>query len=124
MKRIIFILTAFLLCLGNTSHARPGLTITKDIAIQYLSEDVRRFERHVNVNVNRELKTHEFDALVSFTFNCGYRVTGDLKSYINLNLTDKVKEKLSLYHHAGKKDLPGIIRRRAAECKVYEFGLY
>lgn len=110
--------------IGNTSHAGPGKVITNDIAQTYLLEDCKRFEKHVNLNVNRKLKMYEYHSLVSFTFNVGYRITGDLRTYINLGLTDKVTGKLNLYTHAGKKVLNGLVRRRAAECKLYSFGIY
>lgn len=108
---------------GNTSHAKPGKTITKEIALQYLMEDLRRFEKHVNKNAGRELRWYEFDPLVSFTFNCGYRFTGELRTAVNLQQTIRVKAKLMQYVHAGKKVLPGLVRRRSAECKYYD-GLY
>ena len=52
---------------GSGPHAR----ITKAEAQDLLRFDVRRFEDTINRIVAVPLEQHEFDALVSFTFNVG-----------------------------------------------------
>lgn len=106
--------------IGNTTKAKPGKIITYQIAQQYLQEDLKRFERHINANATRKLKWYEFDALTSFCFNVGYRFRGDLAMYVNNNLTEKVVSRLKLYVHAGSKTLAGLVRRRLAETELYK----
>jgi lysozyme len=108
---------------GNTSHARPGRTITKEIAEQYLTEDLRRFERDINRHSERQLKWHEFDALASFEYNCGYKFRNRLKDAVNKNMTAKACYYLRQFVHAKGKRLKGLERRRESECKLYEFGV-
>ena len=109
---------------GNTSKAKPGMTITKETAIIWLQEDCRRFERHVNTNCNRQLNQTKYDALVSFTFNCGYRIRGNLRTALNIGEDETVCSLISQYVHAKGKVLKGLERRRKAEIKLYKNGLY
>jgi GH24 family phage-related lysozyme (muramidase) len=49
----------------------PGKIITLDEADRLLEKDLQRFEAAVNGGVVVPLTQHQFDALVSFTFNVG-----------------------------------------------------
>ena len=59
---------------------------------------------------------NQFDALVSFTFNCGAR---NLARLISDRSNDQIGEALLLYNKAGGKILNGLVRRRRAERDLY-----
>ena len=57
---------------GHTGpEVRPGLAWTDDQVKAVLVLDLDRFEQAVNDGVTVELAQHQFDALVSFSFNVG-----------------------------------------------------
>lgn len=57
---------------GTTgSEARPGRTITKKQGEEFLRADLRDDEASVKRLVTVPLTQYEFDALVSFVYNCG-----------------------------------------------------
>ena len=53
----------------QTSH--PGVTITQAEADNLLKQDLKRFEDAVNKLIEVPFNQNEFDATVSFTYNCG-----------------------------------------------------
>ena len=65
---------------GHTAGVSAGQAITQVQAEEYLRQDCRKFERCVNdaayVPITAQLNQNQFDALVSFAFNCG---AGNLK---------------------------------------------
>ncbi len=108
---------------GNTKFAKPGKRITKEKASAYLRYDLKRFECYVTRVIPRPLKWHEFDALVSFSFNLGYRLKNQLKTAIITRNTKLAVYKLRLYTKARVrgvlKELRGLVRRRNDEANLY-----
>jgi lysozyme len=97
----------------------------KDIqhAEELLKLTLIQFENNVSaLFFNVELKQNQFDALVSFAFNLG---TGALAKStlfkkVKLNPNDPTIEiEFNKWVNAGGKKLPGLIRRRKAEAKLY-----
>jgi GH24 family phage-related lysozyme (muramidase) len=103
---------------GHTKGVKLGQKITQAQADEYLRQDVASAEKAVskykyNYNIN------QFSALVSFTYNCG---PGNLK-LITSNGTrtlDQISARLPNYNKAGGHVLAGLIRRRAAEKKLFD----
>lgn len=107
---------------GHTSGVKQGMTITKTQANQYLKEDVKTSENAVEgYNHIYQWTQSEFDALVSFTFNCG---AGNLRTLLNNGIRTKaqISEKIVLYNKAGGQTLAGLVRRRKAEQKLFNSG--
>jgi lysozyme len=106
---------------GSTGpHVYEGLTITEEGAEAFLRADVMRFEEGVAKSAG-ECTQGQFDALVSFAFNLGL---GALRSSTLLKLHkagDHVgaAAQFGRWTLAGGKRLQGLIRRRAAEAKLY-----
>lgn len=103
---------------GHTKGVKLGQKITQAQADAYLRQDVASAEKAVskykyNYNIN------QFSALVSFTYNCG---AGNLKQITNNgNRTlEQISARLPNYNKAGGKVLTGLIRRRAAEKKLFD----
>lgn len=92
-----------------------GSTCTQSQAEEYLRQDVSSSERAVN-NLKRQWTQGQFDALVSFTYNCG---TGNLKTLCANRPADIIADKILLYNKAGGKVLNGLVRRRQAERELF-----
>ena len=56
---------------GSTRGVEMGDTITETQALELLEADVERHADSVREHVDVPLNQHQFDALVSFTFNVG-----------------------------------------------------
>lgn len=105
---------------GHTAGVKEGDTITQETADAYLRNDLEKYEKAVqNYDGIYHFNQNQFDALVSFTYNCG---VGNLK-----NLTQsgrrtlaQISVKLLLYNKAGGVVLRGLQRRRMAEKEIFD----
>jgi len=100
--------------------------ITRQRALQLLEEDAKQAGRAVRQAITQPLKQTEFDALVSFTFNCG---AGNLQSStlrrkLNAGNRAAVPAELMRWVYSGSKKLPGLVRRRQAEGALFANGRY
>lgn len=102
---------------GHTGDVFEGMEIDEEEANEYLDKDLARFEKHVQqYDSTYHWNQNEFDALVSFAFNVGgiHQLTG------NGSRTRKViAEKMLLYVNANGKKLPGLVKRRTEEHRVF-----
>ena len=113
---------------GHTRTARNGMTITEKIAEQLLIMDLLVAENEVNKQTEKlYLKQHQFDALVSFTFNVGigaFRNSTLLKRIkIDVNHPD-IPKQLNRWIYGGGKVLSGLVKRRKQEADIYTKGHY
>ena len=105
---------------GHTAGVKEGDIITQETAESYLRNDLVTYEKAVmNYDGIYHFNQNQFDALVSFTYNCG---AGNLK---NLTQSGKrtiaqISDKLLLYNKAGGVTLLGLQRRRAAEKVLFD----
>ena len=97
----------------------PGMKITPGQAEIYLKADLAKFEKDVD-NTGLSLNQNQFDALVSFTYNCG---AGNLKTLIKGRTLPEISEALLKYtKDNSKRVLPGLVRRRNAERALFLTG--
>lgn len=88
-----------------------------------LSNMLRHYEISVDSYTRDDITQSQFDALVSFAYNCGL---GNLKSStllkkVNANPNDPTIRQEFLKWNKGKgKVLPGLTKRRTAEADLYE----
>jgi len=106
---------------GHTAGVKPGDTITEGQAEQFLRDDLDQFEAAVYRLVNVTLSQHQFDALVSFTFNLG---EGNLKNSTllkKLNAGDYsgAAEEFPRWNRADGRVVEGLTRRRLAERDMF-----
>ena len=92
-----------------------GMTITKEKATEFLKKDLKKFEDAVN-GLKLDLNQNQFDALVSFAYNCG---PGNLKALCNGRSIEQIGNKITAYNKAGGKVLKGLVRRREEEQKLF-----
>lgn len=105
---------------GHTTGVKPGQTITQAQAEEYLRQDCRKFEAYVNnsayVPITGQLNQNQFDALVSFAFNCG---AGNLKKLCAGRRAAQIAAAMPQYCKAAGKTLTGLVRRRVAEVALF-----
>ena len=104
---------------GHTKNVNINDVITLEQANLYLLQDlkgtifcVNEYDKIYNFTQN------EFDALCSFTFNCG---KGNLNKLTNKGKRTKkeISEKILLYNNANGKTLNGLVKRRKAEHDLF-----
>jgi GH24 family phage-related lysozyme (muramidase) len=106
---------------GSTGpHVKEGMKITKEEAEKLLLKDVSRFEDGVNKLINIPLTQQQFDALVSFAFNCGIGALEESTLRRRLNSGEDpntvAREELKRWTNDG---LTGLVRRRKAETDLF-----
>jgi lysozyme len=87
-----------------------------------LREDLEKFEEGVRAAVKVALDQSQFDALVSFAYNCGL---GNLKSSTLLRKLNRrdfagAAREFAKWNKAGGRVLTGLTRRRAAEATLFQ----
>ena len=112
--------------IGHTSAAgapdvKPGMKITLQEAYDILNRDLDQYEDAVSKFVKVPLTQNQFDALVSFVYNVGVGAfqKSTLLKKLNAGQYDAVPNELMKWTKAGGKDLPGLVRRRRAECALW-----
>ena len=102
------------------SEVKYGQTITKTQAEQILKNDLIKYETAVTAyNYVYSWNQNEFDALVSFTFNCG---TGSLKNLLKNGTRSRaeIRNAILLYNKdVSGNTLAGLVRRRKAELELF-----
>ena len=105
---------------GHTKNVYESMSITQDEADRLLVEDVQMYANAVNKYVSKfNLNQNQFDALVSFAYNCGI---GSLDSVCSCNTLDEIRAELLLYVNGGGVRLPGLVRRRNEELALFNEG--
>lgn len=86
--------------------------------------DMVRFEAAVRRRVKVELTQHQFDALVSFTYNCGEGnlAKSGLLRRVNAKDFEGAVGEFPKWNRGGGKVLAGLTRRRAAEAALFRDG--
>ena len=111
---------------GHTSAAgvpevTPDLVITKDEAEGILKDDMGQYEEGVRKCVKVGLTQNQFDALVDFAYNAGVGALqkSTLLKKVNAEKFDEVPAEFMKWTKGGGKELPGLVRRRRAEVKLW-----
>lgn len=100
-----------------------GMSITQDQADNMLREDVKYYADAVDrYNSRFNFTQEEFDALTSFTYNCG---VGSLQAVMSCcNTKQEIAEECKLYNKGGGIILAGLVRRREEEYQLFMSGEY
>lgn len=107
---------------GHTIKVKIGMCISEELATHFLIEDVQRVEPVINSYDDIYHWTqNEFDALVSFAFNCGTRNLRRLLKY-GIRNKSQIANAFLLYTKSNGKVLRGLIRRRNAERELFVKG--
>lgn len=112
---------------GHTDEAKyplkvvPGLKITAQQADEILDVDLDDCEKAVNDQDKVPLTQGQFDALTSFTFNCGAGALAKLIAH-GLNRSDygATRAALDLYVYSAGEYMYGLQRRRDGEQALWD----
>lgn len=88
---------------------------TQQQADEQFVKDLVKYENYVN-NLGRNWTQNQFDALVSFTYNCG---PGSLASLCRNRTASQIADAILLYNKGGGKVLEGLTRRRKQERELF-----
>ena len=100
------------------ADVKPCMIITKDYADALLRLDLDTCERAVN-SFERNWTQNQFDALISFTFNCG---AANLRKLVKNRTNAQIGQAIVKYNKAGGIVLKGLVRRREAEQALFMKG--
>jgi lysozyme len=103
----------------NAVDVSSGMIISQDDAEHLLRQDLIQFEKKVLDNIEIPLRQHQFDALVSHTYNTGGSET--LFALINAGFPSEIiRNWMETSHITGNKIvLNGLVRRRKAEADLF-----
>ena len=95
----------------------PGKKITQAEAEAILKKDLIQFEGWVTQYAPWPMNQNEFDALVSFTYNCG---PGSLQSLVKGRTKEQVANRMMVYTHSGSEAYTaGLYNRRKKEKALF-----
>ncbi len=112
---------------GNTQYenglsVKKGEVITQQRADELFKTIVSRFDSGVTKRIRSTVTQNMFDALVSFTYNCGFRNLDEstLLKKVNKNPNDiSIREEFMKWINKGSSFERGLTRRRKAEADLY-----
>ena len=108
---------------GHTENVKEGDTVTYTEAYKMLVEDVRRYVDGMSRWVNVPVTEGQFIALTSLAFNVGtdYVVhkCPKLMRALNTGNTEECARQFLDITKCDGKVLPGLVRRRQAEAKLF-----
>lgn len=107
---------------GHTANVKEGDTLSSaEEARKLLAEDLKKYAGYVNDFVRQgiisfPLNQNQFDALTSFTYNCG---KGNLQKLVSGRDAATVAAKIPAYNKGGGKVLEGLVKRREEERALF-----
>lgn len=102
-----------------------GMKITQKQAVELLQKDLTTFENSVRTAVTAKINQKMFDALVSFTYNCGAGAlrNSTLLKKLNAEDYDCAAAQFLKWNKANGKVLAGLTARRKEESELFLDGL-
>lgn len=114
-----------LLLSKDRNHPYAELLISREEALEILARDVKEVEKALNTFVTVPLNQHQFDALISFGFNCGtgvFRTSGACRALVAGNY-NAVPERLldwsKVRINGELRTNKGLYNRRVAEGQLF-----
>jgi len=106
---------------GHTKNIMRGDRITQEQAEAFFSEDLAVFELTVNSAIKRSMTQNQFDAMVSLAFNIGCSAFAGsiLVKKFNAGDVQGAAEEFPKWRNSAGKVMPGLVKRRAAECEMF-----
>ena len=103
------------------ADVKEGQIITQAEADELLIKDMARYENAVNINCSYlNLNQNEFDALVSFCYNCGSGALQKVCGYGKYERNKILANMAGYVNGADGKKLAGLVRRRAEEKELFK----
>lgn len=107
---------------GHTRGVKKGQRITQKQAESYLKSDLREYEKSVEKAVKVTLNQNQFDALISFTYNCGVAALQGSTLLKKLNAGDYkgASAEFPRWNKSSGRVLNGLKYRRKAERELFD----
>jgi GH24 family phage-related lysozyme (muramidase) len=106
------------------ADVKSDMIITQLKAEEMLLIDLQKYEAYVNnpkyCSIANELNQNQFDALVSFCYNCG---AGNLENLTHGKTLQQISVDILLYNKAGGNILEGLVKRRKTEQELFLKGV-
>lgn len=114
---------------GHTGEdVKPGKVITQQEADRLFDNDLKRFEEKLSTLLRElTLPQHQYDALLSFCYNVGlsaFEKSTMLRKLRQGASPDEVATEFARWVNAGGRQLPGLVKRRQREAKIFLKGDY
>lgn len=107
---------------GHTgADVYEGLIITQATADALLQADLAEFETGVEQMLMRDVSQEQFDALVSYAYNCGLGALSDSQMFAHVNRGDD-ESAVQEWTRGWEDAEEGLQRRRQVEADLYESG--
>jgi lysozyme len=102
-------------------EVQADMRITQAQADKWLAQDLASAEKCINDHITVEIDQNQFDALCSFTYNCGCTAFRNSTLLRKLNAGDEqgAAEEFKRWDHAGGKVLAVLTQRRAKEAQLF-----
>lgn len=106
---------------GLTRGVHEGMICTAEEGDKMFAKELAIYEDAVERLITVPLNQNQFDALTSFTYNCGVGAlqNSTLRRVLNQGKYEQVPAQLMRWVHAGGKEWPGLVRRRKAEGALF-----
>lgn len=108
---------------GHTNNVRADDVITKEEAEQLIRIDLQKFEKQVNDLIKVPLTQNQYDALVSFQYNCGALGVSTLLKKLNAKDYKAAADQFLAWNKItvnGKKQVcQGLVNRRRKERELF-----
>lgn len=107
---------------GHTRGVKPGQTITEEQAETLLRKDLERYQIELSNLVHVPVSEGQFIGLLSWFYNLGntQEVRGSkLLRLLNAGDFAGAANEFPRWRKSGNEVIPGLVRRRAAEQKVF-----
>jgi lysozyme len=106
---------------GLTKGIKEGSTCTAEEGDKMFAKECAVYEDAVERLVHVPLNQNQFDALVSFVYNCGPGALehSTLLTLLNQGKYEQVPAQLMRWTHAGGTEYPGLVTRRRAEGALF-----
>jgi lysozyme len=108
---------------ADGSRFKLGDTIGREEAENLLFNQILYYAKGVDNLTRDDITQHQFNALVSFSYNCGLNnlKSSTLLKYVNINPNDPcIENEFLKWVRAGGKVMKGLITRRTAEANMYK----
>lgn len=110
-------------CYGHLGCPGGSGPFAQSYCQSLLQQDLSSFETCVANAVTVQLTSNQFSALVDFAYNLGCGALQDSTLLAKLNSGDfQICSYMEEYVYASGKKLPGLVRRRQAECNLFSNG--
>lgn len=107
---------------GCTEGIKEGDVWTEAQATDALMRELEKHEAAVTRLVIVEINQHQFDALVSFSYNCGSGALAKstLLKRVNAKDFDGAARAFAAWNKGGGRVLPGLVSRRSREAALFQ----